>query len=188
MWLGWAMLAALVYSAIPPMILGRMKLPLADALHDKTLFANAHMDHADWKTGAAASLGIVGIGAGLWWADAAAACVIALDIIRDGFRNVRTAIADLMNRHPMTVDESKLDPLPEALVDRLKAFAYVKDADVRLREEGHVFIGEAFVVLRDETDVVAKVWELSDAAHAFDWRLHGLTVMPVKEVSPGHED
>jgi len=38
-WLGWLMIAALVYSGLPPVLLGRAKMRLAAALHDKVLFA-----------------------------------------------------------------------------------------------------------------------------------------------------
>ena len=43
-WSGWVMLAALACSGIPPVILGRMKQPLAQQLHDKVLFADAGMN------------------------------------------------------------------------------------------------------------------------------------------------
>src|SRR5205085_8937138 len=36
-WLGWLTVAALVYSIIPPLILGRMKVPIATELHNKAL-------------------------------------------------------------------------------------------------------------------------------------------------------
>ncbi len=84
------MIGALLYGAIPPIFLGRMKQPLAETLHDKVLNADAAMNRADWLTAFAAIAGIIGIGIGIWWADAAAAIVIALDITRDGFKYVRT--------------------------------------------------------------------------------------------------
>ena len=43
-WLGWLMIAALAWSAIPAMLLGRAKLPLAAELHDKVLYADAKMN------------------------------------------------------------------------------------------------------------------------------------------------
>lgn len=49
-WLGWLMIGALIYSGIPPLILGRLKRPLAEQLHDKVLFADAKMNRADWLT------------------------------------------------------------------------------------------------------------------------------------------
>src|ERR1041385_6569592 len=48
MWLGWIMLAALIYSAIPPLVLGRMKKPLSDELHDKALQVSATVNKGDW--------------------------------------------------------------------------------------------------------------------------------------------
>ena len=47
------MIAALVYSVIPPFVLGRMKLPLAAELHDKTLQTDANLNKGDWLTGIA---------------------------------------------------------------------------------------------------------------------------------------
>jgi len=69
-WLGWLMLPALLWSAPPAAALGRAKLPLAEALHDKVLHADATMNKADWLTAGAAMVGVLGIGLGLWWADA----------------------------------------------------------------------------------------------------------------------
>src|SRR5215217_5154215 len=55
-WLGWLMIAALIYSAIPPFILGRMKQPLARDLHQKALQTDANMNKGDWLTGIAGVL------------------------------------------------------------------------------------------------------------------------------------
>jgi hypothetical protein len=52
-WLGWLMIAALVYSGIPPFILGRMKLPLARELHEKALQTDADINKGDWLAGLA---------------------------------------------------------------------------------------------------------------------------------------
>src|SRR5206468_12951316 len=58
-WLGWLMLAALIYSVIPPLIFGRMKLPLASELHDKTLHVSAELNKGDWLSGIAGVVGIL---------------------------------------------------------------------------------------------------------------------------------
>ena len=56
-WLGWVMIVALLYGLFPSLILGRLKRPLADRLHDKVLFADAKMNQADWLTAAPRSSG-----------------------------------------------------------------------------------------------------------------------------------
>ena len=59
------MLPALAYSALPSVLLGRAKIPLAEELHNKVLYADAKMNKADWLTAGAAMVGVVGIGFGL---------------------------------------------------------------------------------------------------------------------------
>lgn len=76
-WLGWLMIVVLFATMVPAIILGRIKQRIARQLHDKVLYADAEMNRADWLTAGAAILGILGIGAGLWWADAVAAAIIA---------------------------------------------------------------------------------------------------------------
>ena len=65
------MIVALVYSIIPPFILGRLKRPLASDLHDKSLYVSATVDKGDWRSGVAAIVGILGISLGYWWTDVA---------------------------------------------------------------------------------------------------------------------
>ena len=181
-WLGWLMLPALVWSGVPAAIIGRAKLPLAAALHDKVLLADAKMNKADWLTATAALVGVLGIGLGMWWADAVAASVISLDILHDGISNLRTVVADLMNSKPTTVDHSAADPLPTRIENELKKRAWVADARVRMREEGHVFFGEAFVVPADDRDLTARIEDTTRDLQALDWRLHELVITPVHDL------
>jgi cation diffusion facilitator family transporter len=181
-WLGWLMLAALAYSTAPQVLLGRLKQPLAKELNDKVLYADAEMNRADWLTGCAAMLGVVGIGFGLWWADAVAASIISLDIVRDGGKNLRVAVDDLMDKEPTVVDDSRADPLPLWIKNELMLMDWVKDAEVRLREEGHVFVGEAFVVPVDDEDLVNRLEWANEHLLGLDWRLHELVIAPVREI------
>jgi cation diffusion facilitator family transporter len=181
-WLGWLMLPALAWSALPAVFLGRAKQPLAKELHDKVLFADAEMNRADWLTAGAAMLGVVGIGFGLWWADGVAATIISLDITHDGYKNLKVAVADLMDKEPTVVDHSRPDPLPLWVKNELLLLDWVKDAEVRLREEGHVFIGEAFVVPVDNEDLVGRLERASQHLLDLDWRLHELVIAPVPEI------
>jgi divalent metal cation (Fe/Co/Zn/Cd) transporter len=175
-WLGWLMIAALLWSAIPSVFLGLAKLPLAARLHDKVLYADARMNRANWLTAGAAIVGVLGIGVGLWWADAAAAIVISLDITRDGVINVRAAAADLMDSRPTRYDDSATHPLIGDLEDELRDLAWVKDARVRLREMGHVLVGEAFVVPVDDADPVARIEGAAGRLVEVDWRLQEIVV------------
>jgi divalent metal cation (Fe/Co/Zn/Cd) transporter len=183
-WSGWIMIAALTFSAIPPVILGRMKLKLARELHNKTLHADADMNKADWTTAVAAIIGILGVGLGYWWADAVAAGLIALDITRDGLSNMWPATTDLLNERPTTVDGTQRDPLPYQLQEALEEVPWVKDVGIRLRDEGMLVSGEVFVVpniARDDS-LTEKVTELKDRAINFHWRIYDIVVMPVEEL------
>jgi cation diffusion facilitator family transporter len=190
-WLGWLMLPALAWSALPAVFLGRAKLPLAKELHDKVLFADAEMNRADWLTAGAAMLGVIGIGFGLWWADGVAATIISLDITHDGYKNLKVALADLMDKEPTVVDHSRPDPLPLWVKNELMLMDWVKDAEVRLREAGHVFNGEAFVVPVDDEDLVGRIARANQHLLDLDWRLHELVITPVSEIhrpEPAGED
>lgn len=178
-WSGWVMLVALAYTGIPPVILGRKKLQLARQIHDKVLYADAEMNRADWMTAGAAALGILGIGMGLWWADAVAGAFISLDIVRDGVKNLKAATSDLMDSMPRTYDDREEDPIVAALCDDLKKMPWVQDAKVRLRELGHVYAGEAFVVPADGADVIAEANDAREQLMRDHWKLHDIVIVPV---------
>lgn len=180
-WLGWLMIAVLGYSILPPLILGHLKAKPAETLHEKTLHADAAMNKADWMTGLAAIAGILGVGAGLWWADGVAAAVISTDIVWDGFKNVKRALADLADAGPTTVDKADPDSIVATLRSCLRALPWVADADVRLREEGHVVAGEAYVVPVDETALVARCAEAEAALRQTHWRVCDVVVVPLSQ-------
>ena len=186
-WLGWLMLAALAYTGFPPVILGRIKSKLAEQLHDKVLYADAEMNRADWLTAGAAMLGIMGIGFGLWWADAVAAIIISFDIVHDGWTNVRVAVSDLMDSRPTRYDHSEPHPLPGEVEKALGSLPWVRGVRVRMREEGHVFLGEALVIPVDDVDLIPRLEEAAECAGEVDWRVHELVVTPVRslEEEPG---
>jgi cation diffusion facilitator family transporter len=181
-WLGWLMLPALAWSAVPAVFLGRAKIHLAEELHNKVLYADAKMNKADWLTASAAMVGVVGIGFGLWWADAVAAALISLDITHDGFSNLRRAIVDLMDQTPTTIDQDDVDPLRDKLTSTLQDLDWVEEVDVRLREEGQVYFGEAFVVPSDQRNITEHIEGALKRARDLDWRIQDLTIMPVQRL------
>lgn len=141
-------------------------------MHDKVLFADADMNKADWQTAMAGIVGVVGIG--LWWADGAAAIVIGASITRDGWINLRTALGDLIDTRPQCFgDRTKTHPAVTGI--RAAAFADpgVHDAQVRVREEGHVFHAEVFIVpTAADTISLDTLDRLGDAVRRVDWKLH----------------
>jgi cation diffusion facilitator family transporter len=180
-WLGWLMQIALLWSAVPAIFLGRAKIPLARSLHDKVLYADAKINKADWLTAVAGMAGVLGIGLGLWWADAVAAAVISVEILYDGLVNLRAVVTDLMDKRPTTVDD-QVDPLPARVENELRTQAWVKDVRARLREEGHVYFGEVFVVPSTEQGLLANVERAHRDLHDLDWRLHDVVVTPTRSL------
>jgi divalent metal cation (Fe/Co/Zn/Cd) transporter len=174
-WSGWPMVAMLLASVVPPLILGRAKSKLAPRLHDKTLKADADMNRADWQTALAGIVGIVGIGHGLWWADGAAGVLISASIVKDGVQNLRSVVANLMDSRPLTV-EGPPSEVPEKVRAALLALPWVLDAEVRMREEGHTFCGELFLKVSETRDLSSRLAEARRTASAVDWRVHDVVI------------
>lgn len=168
-WLGWLMVAALVYSIIPPVILGHMKKPLARAAMDKILYTDADMNAADWKTGLAGIAGIVGIGFGFWWADAAAAGLISFDILRDGLRNLSIAVAELLDGAPRELDSTDVHPIVDTLSAELRK--RFPGHDVQVRETGR-FVRANVVPFKGAELNIGEVRKLLSDDQA--WRLMAL--------------
>ncbi len=184
-WSGWVMIAALIYSIIPPVVLGHMKVALAHELYEKTLYADGMMNKADWMTGLAGVLGVIGIGMGYWWADAVAAAIISLDVCKDGVTQLRRAISVLLNQRPTEVGSDEPLTIDLKISESLLKLSYVNRVEMRLREEGHIISGEVFVTLKDDvSNISEKLRELEEAAMATDWRLHGIIVTCRNETAP----
>ena len=139
-WLGWLMLAAQLYALVPPLIIGRKELPLAEKLSDKLLHTDALMNKANWMTGAAGIAGVVGLGLGFWWADSVAAAFIAFDIVNDGIKALRSSTAELVDGAPRALSSPQLSENAQALKHRLEG-SY-PGSTVRLRETGRLIRAE----------------------------------------------
>ena len=180
LWMGWLMILALLYSAIPAMILGRLKLPKAGKLHNKVLHTDASAQKADYMTAFAAILGVLGIGFGLWWADAVAALFISFSILKDGYINVKSAILDLMDQRPKTVEKEEEDPLIQEVEDTVNSWEWVKEAKVRFREHGQIYFGEIAVVPeRLDLQEITRGYEIIRKKH---WKLYDFSIVVVEEL------
>lgn len=181
-WLGYIMIVVLLWGTVPAVFLGQKKLPLAKKLHEKNLYTDAQMQKADWMTGVAAILGILGIGIGWWWADAVAASIISLDIIHDGYTHLKQAVFDLMNQIPKTITKHTPDPLIDQIKEIISKQSWVTDFKIRLREEGHVCFGEGFIVPGEEINLTGKIEQLSKEIQELDWRIQEFIICPVEKL------
>jgi divalent metal cation (Fe/Co/Zn/Cd) transporter len=131
----------------------------------------------------ATAVGVIGIGFGYWWLDPLAAALVSLDILKDGGSNLYVAVTDLTDRRPQKTDRSDWEHLPDEIRDRLKDMDWIADAQVRMGEEGHIFLGEAFVVPKPGTaDLVRRLGQAVDEMKALDWRVHDIVIMPVESL------
>lgn len=119
-WMGWIMIAVLTFSVIPPVLLGRKKRKVARRLHDSVLFVDAETNAADWQTGLASILGIVGIAAGFWWADAVMASLISLSVVKDGYGALKASTISLLDGLPRSVDSHEVEDEVTELRRRLE--------------------------------------------------------------------
>lgn len=90
-------------------MLGRKKRDIARRLHDKVLFVDADTNAADWQTGLASIVGIIGIACGLWWADAVMASLISLSILKDGFKALVVSTISLLDGIPREPGSRKIE-------------------------------------------------------------------------------
>lgn len=180
-WMGWLMIVALIYSAAPAMWLGAKKIPMAKKLHNKLLYTDSSAQKADYLTALAAILGILGVGLGIWWADAAAAIFISGSILKDGFQHTKTAAMDLMDRYPERLLADDEDEIIIDVVQKVRSWPWVKDTKVRFREAGQVYFGQIAVVPHGEP----KLQEIEagyNEIRNIHWKLHDFTIDPVREL------
>lgn len=182
-WMGWVMMLALLYSAIPAMILGFKKLPLSKKLHNKLLYTDASAQKADYMTALAAILGIGGVGLGYWWADSVAALFISFSVLKDGISRVKVAALDLMDRYPKTVESDSNDELVKKVKETVESWPWVEAAAVRFRESGQVYFGQIAVISKGPVDM-EKLKQGYDEIAGLHWKIFDFTIDPVEELPP----
>lgn len=187
-WLGWLMVVVMAIIVIGPVFLyGPAKAKLAPVLHNKLLFADADMAKADWQTNVASIIGVLGVGVGWWWLDGAAAVFISLGIIRDGLRNTRAAISDLMDQRARTFDDERRHPLADGIHGYLASLTWVTQFGIRMRDEGQVFHVEVFLVPDGEALTADRADEVKNALHELDWKVQDVVVAATAQL-PSHLD
>ena len=172
-WLGWVMIAALIYSVIPPVILGHLKQPIARNLQDEVLDTDAMMQKADWMTGLAGVVGIAAVGLGYWWADAAAAALISTSILKDGITSLRVATAELVDGTPREVGKNEIAEDARTLIASLES--RYPGSKVRLRETGRYIHAEIIGGRAEEELELESLWPGHPDRR---WRLRQVSFVP----------
>lgn len=181
-WLGWLMMIVMFVSALGPVILGRMKLRLVEDLPDKVLYADADMNKADWMTAVATIVGLLGVGYGLWWMDAATAMAVSVSIIHDGVTNLRSAVGGLTDAQPKDVHGKKHGAIDKA-INAAASEPWVQQAAGRFRDMGHVLHAEVFVVPVDNNAATLdNLAALRTRLEDMDYQLHDVVVIPVESI------
>lgn len=185
-WLGWLMVAVMAVVIVGPVFFyGPAKSKLAPVLHNKLLYADADMAKADWQTTVASIVGVLGVGVGLWWLDGAAALFISLGIIWDGVKNTKTAVIDLMDQRARTFDSSEPHPLAGDILSTMRSRPWVKEASVRMRDQGQVFHVEAFVVPRRGRVSLEDITDLEERITDLDWKIQEIVIVPTESLPEG---
>lgn len=164
-----------------------MKQRPAELLHDRVLLADADMQKADWLTATGTIVGILGVGIGLWWADALVAIIISLSIVKDGWHNLRHALRGLMDGRARTTDMDDVHPLVTRAQETVEQDARVREARLMVRDVGHLLSVDGFVVPKGQlstSDLEEIVEELRD----LDWKINDVVLMPVTRLPDGVPD
>lgn len=187
-WLGWLMVAVMAVVIVGPVFFyGPAKSKLAPVLHNKLLYADADADmaKADWQTTVASIVGVLGVGMGVWWLDGAAALAISLGVIWDGWRNTKTAVIDLMDQRARTYDSKHHHPLAGDVLATMRSRPWVKEAGVRMRDQGQVFHIEAFVVPHKSKVSLRQTTDLSERIADLDWKVQEIVIVPSDRIPDG---
>jgi hypothetical protein len=79
------------------------------------------------------------------------------------------------------VEKAEPDPIVDTLRQALLALPWVRLADVRLRDEGHVVAGEAYVVPVSEERLIERLEEAGRVLREAHWRVCDVDVVPLSE-------
>ena len=174
-WLGWWMLLVLAWGSLPPVVFGHIKKKLSKPLHNKVLYTDGDMNKADWQTGLATMLGVLGIGFGYWWTDAVAALFISINVLKDGLKHTKDGFTELMNRSPKNLEGDYLH-LPDEVEKALEDDDEILSANARMYEHGHVIFGDVFIKTQSKKINEDKIKALQKKIHSLDWRLNEVTI------------
>ena len=151
------------------------------------LYADADMNKADWMTAAAAIVGVLGIGLGLWWLDSSPRSVIAGIIPATAGRTCARALGDLMDSRASVFDDrTTAAPLRGRDPRRLRCRAGGGRRAGAGPRGGARLPREVFVVPSGADLGLGALERIRDAVRDVDWKLHHVVVTPVRELPLGN--
>lgn len=175
-WLGWLMIIVMIWGTVPSLFLGRIKLQLSKKIFDKILYTDAEMNRDDWLVGIVVILAIIAIGWGIWWADALGGMLISINVLADGIKQTKESVINLIDSAPKSLTGKYLS-LGKRIKVRLKENPLIEDANVKLRDQGHIIFGEIFLKLKGQSTITAKQLNIMlTQIYQLDWRLQNLVI------------
>lgn len=187
-WKGWLAIAWLVPTVALPLWLGRRMRAPAQQVNNRILHMAAELLSADWRSTVAAVVGMMGVAAGLWWADSAAAVIISVSIVADGVRSTQRIADLLLDRQATKIGSKETVGLVEQISREIANTDWAGEAQVRLRSHGQVFFGDVTIEI-GECDVTGgQIEELEQRIGSLDWRLQEVLVAPVRVLRWGNEN
>jgi divalent metal cation (Fe/Co/Zn/Cd) transporter len=96
---------------------------------------------------------------------------------------MRSSILDLTDIRATTFDNKEPHPVIGKVEEYLRGLDWVADAGTRVRDEGHVFHVECFVVPKAGREPsVSQLDEARRSCAELDWKLHDVVIIPVPEL------
>ena len=182
-WLGWVLVFLMATTSIPPVILGKIKTPVAILIHDKALHADAEMNRANWLSNGAGCIGLLLVAFGYWWGDSLAALLISLDIARDGATTVARSLSDVMDHHPADIETGQQHPMVQEVYKAVAALPFVEKHKTLLREHGRYIFGEVFIQPNEQMPSITEATRaVREAVLPVDWRLQHIAVEFTEDV------
>jgi cation diffusion facilitator family transporter len=171
-------MAAAVVGIVGNQVVARYKRRVGGRIQSNTLLADAKHSWLDAVASAGALLGLVGVAAGLWWADGVAGLLVTGFIVHVGYEVTSDVVAHLMD----SVD-------PRVLVDAEAAALTVPGVEhehLRARWLGRTLLVEVEAFLASATrredaehlgrDVRAAILRAVPQCRAVVWSPHALPV------------
>jgi hypothetical protein len=90
-----------------------------------------------------------------------------------------------MDERATTFDDKKPHPVAAQIDGHLRSIPWIADAGSRMRDEGHVFHIESFVVPRDgEAPTLDMLESARESCVELDWKVQDIVLVLTRELPP----